>query len=128
MTLKTLKTIDAPNALPQIYTGKDLSLKKLAGFMGITHQEMADIIDKDLRTVQRDTASTKVAQKLNPVIYILKMLWELTGEDLVAVQRWLREPLVEWRGLTPLSCLLEHKFDAVVQLVERIHFGDSAGY
>lgn len=123
-----LKTIDAPNALPQIYIGKDLSLKKLADFMGITYQEMAQMINKDPRTVQRDTASTKVAEKLNSVIYILKMLCELTKGDLVAIQRWLREPLVEWRGLTPLSCLLEQKFDPVVQLVERIDFGDSAGY
>ncbi|MEL6440741.1 MAG: DUF2384 domain-containing protein [Cyanobacteria bacterium J06621_8] len=123
-----ITTIDAPNALAQIYTGSNLSLKKLAEFMGITYQELAIIIDKDIRTVQRDTASAKVTKRLEPIVYVMKMLWELTDQDTVAIQRWLREPLVEWRGITPLACLLEHNFAALVQLVERISFGDSAGY
>ena len=122
------RSLQPPELLLPIYNDSDLSLKKLASVMGISRSELAQIANKVVRTIERDRASTGVLNQLQPVIYTLKMLWSLTDGDRSEIQRWLREPLIEWRGLSPLNCLIEGKFDAVVALVERIYYGDSAGY
>ncbi|AFY89194.1 MbcA/ParS/Xre antitoxin family protein [Chroococcidiopsis thermalis] len=114
-------------ALP-IFTGGSISLKKLAEFMGVDRSVLAKIIQRDVRTVERDIASQSVGKRLQPLVYALKMLFELTNGDRDEIQRWLREPLIEWRGLSPLDCLTADKIDAVVNLVERIYHADSAGY
>ena len=66
--------------------------------------------------------------RLKSLLYALKMLWKLTDGNILEIQRWLREPLIEWQGLSPLDCLTSGRIDAVVNLVERIYYGDSAGY
>jgi transcriptional regulator with XRE-family HTH domain len=124
------------NALPllaqeptlPIFSSGNISLKKLAEFMGIDRATLAKIIQRDVRTVERDLASESVLKRLQPLVYALKMLFKLTDGDRQEIQRWLREPLIEWRGLSPLDCLTTDKIDAVVNLVERIYYADSAGY
>lgn len=124
------------NALPllaqeptlPIFSGSSISLKKLAQFMGIERSALAQIIQRDVRTVERDNASQSVIKRLQPIVYALKILFELTDGNQDEIQRWLREPLIEWRGLSALDCLTTDKIEAVVNLVERIYYGDSAGY
>ena len=111
-----------------IYDGSQTSLKKLADLMGVSHAELAQIVQRNVRTIERDLPSKGVLTRLQPLLYVLKMLWELTDGHQVEIQRWLREPLIEWRGQSPLNCLMEDRLDAVVTLVERIYYGDSAGY
>lgn len=120
------RTIHEPN-LP-IFVESSVSLRKLANFMGISHSVLAKIIKRDVRTVERDQASESVFRQIQPLVYVLKMLFELTDGNGAEIQRWLREPLIEWRGLSPLDCLTTDKIDAVVSLVERIYYADSAGY
>ncbi len=124
------------NALPSlmqephlpIFVGSSISLRKLAEFMGVSYPVLADIVQRDVRTVARDVASEDVLKRLQPLVYALKMLFELTNGNQQEIQRWLREPLIEWRGSSPLGCLTSDKIDAVVNLVERIYYADSAGY
>lgn len=111
-----------------IFIGSTISLKKLAEFMGVSYSVLADIVQRDIRTVARDVASEEVLKRLQPLIYSLKMLFELTNGDQQEIQRWLREPIIEWRGSSALDCLTSDKIDAVVTLVERIYYADSAGY
>jgi hypothetical protein len=111
-----------------IFIESNVSLKKLANFMGISHSVLARIIKRDVRTVERDLASESVFKQIQPLVYALKMLFELTNGNGAEIQRWLREPLIEWRGLSPLDCLTTDKVDVVVNLVERIYYADSAGY
>lgn len=126
IALSNTDTITASH-LP-IYRGSNLSLKKVAELMKLSNAELAQIIQRNVRTVERDLPSAKITESLKPILYLLKMLWELTNGDVQAIQRWLHEPLIEWRGISPKNCLMEHKIDAVVNLVERIYYGDSAGY
>jgi Protein of unknown function (DUF2384) len=119
--------LQAEPLLP-IYDGRDLSLKKLATFMDIGHRELAKISQRNIRTIERVHPSTVVVNRLQPLLYALKMLWQLTDGNISEIQRWLREPLIEWRGLSPLDCLTSDRIDAVVNLVERIYYGDSADY
>ncbi|MGH2412723.1 MAG: MbcA/ParS/Xre antitoxin family protein [Microcystaceae cyanobacterium] len=111
-----------------IFVDNSVSLKKLAQLMGVNHSVLAEIVARDVRTIERDLASERVHKQLQPLIYTLKMLFELTGGHQAEIQRWLREPLIEWRGLSPLDCLCQGRLDAVVNLVERIYHADSAGY
>jgi hypothetical protein len=120
------ETITEPT-LP-IFTSNNLSLKKLAKLMGIQHSVLAQIVKRDLRTIERDRASDSVRAEIKPLIYVLKMLFELTNGNTQEIQRWLQEPLIEWRGLSPLDCLIGGKLDALVNLVERIYYADSAGF
>jgi hypothetical protein len=114
-------------ALP-IYKSGDLSLKQLAKFIGVSYDKLSKIAGINSRTVLRDLASANTSKKIQPLIYALKMLWELTDGSQADIQAWLKEPLVEWNGMSPLDRLLDNDFDAVIQIVERIYYGDSAGY
>lgn len=114
-------------ALP-IYRDGEISLKALSRFMGITQESLARIIDKDVRTVQRDLASKNVVKHLQPLVYTLQMLSELTNNDQEEIKRWLHEPKIEWRGQSPIDCLEKGNINAVVNLISRIYYGDSAGY
>jgi Protein of unknown function (DUF2384) len=119
--------LQAEPVLP-IYDGSDLSLKKLANLMDISHSELAQIVQRNVRTIERVRPSNTVLNRLKPLLYALKMLWQLTNGNATEIQRWLREPLIEWRGLSPLDCLVGDRIDTVVTLVERIYYADSAGY
>jgi hypothetical protein len=119
--------LQAEPILP-IYDGGDLSLKKLALLMDISHSELAQIVQRNVRTIERVRPSNTVLNRLKPLLYALKMLWQLTDGNITEIQRWLREPLIEWRGLSPLDCLISDRIDAVVTLVERVYYADSAGY
>ena len=68
------RSLQPPELLLPIYNDSDLSLKKLASVMGISRSELAQIANKDVRTIERDRASTGVLNQLQPVIYTLKML------------------------------------------------------
>ena len=125
--MATLNLLPVKPVLP-IYKSGDLSLKQLAKFIGVNYTQLSKIAGINIRTVERDLASDKTAQKMKPLIYALKMLWELTDGSHADIQAWLKEPLVEWRGISPLDRLLDNDIDAVVQIVERIYHGDSAGY
>ena len=125
-TLITTQQVVKP--VLNIYQSGNLSLKQLAKFIGVNYTQLSKIAGVNIRTVERDLASAKTEQKIKPLIYLLKMLWELTDGSHEDIQAWLKEPLVEWRGISPLDRLLENDIDALVQLVERIYYGDSAGY
>lgn len=118
------------NISPQlpIYKNGEISLKELSLFMGATQESLALIIGRDVRTVQRDIASKEVMKNIQPLVFALQMLYELTNYDRDEVKRWLVAPLIEWRGLSPLDCLEKGNIEAVVNLVSRIYYGDSAGY
>lgn len=111
-----------------IYTSGHLSLKQLAKFIGVNQSQIAKIAAVNPRTVDRDLASEQTNKKLQPLIHTLKMLWELTGGSENNIRTWLKEPLVEWYGTSPLDSLLENDLEAVEQLVGRMYCGDSAGY
>ena len=125
--MNALSSLTQEPTLP-IFSGSDVSLKKLAQLMGIERSTLARIIQREVRTVERDITSESVQKRLQPLIYALKILFELTGGNQGEIQRWLREPLIEWRGLSPLDCLTTDRIDTVVSLVERIYYADSAGY
>lgn len=125
MTTSTFPTVKPD--LP-IYKSGNLSLKQLAKFIDVNYSQLSKIAGVNSRTIERDLASTKTTKKIQPLIYALKMLWELTNGSQDNIQAWLKEPLIEWRGISPLDRLLENDIDAVVQIVECIYYGDSAGY
>ncbi|MGK7892809.1 MAG: antitoxin Xre/MbcA/ParS toxin-binding domain-containing protein [Xenococcus sp. (in: cyanobacteria)] len=125
MTRSALPTVKP--VLP-IYKSGNLSLKQLAKFIDVNYSQLSKIAGVNSRTIERDLASTKTTKKMQPLIYALEMLWELTDGSQDKIQAWLKEPLVEWRGISPLDRLLVNDIDPVVQIVERIYYGDSAGY
>ena len=118
---------DLSPVLP-IYKDGAISLKELSRFMGTTQESIAHIIERDVRTVQRDIPSKVVMKQIQPLVYALQMLFELTNYNTDEVKRWLAEPKTEWRGISPLDCLEKGNINAVVNLVSRIYYGDSAGY
>ena len=121
-------TLPAVKPVLPIYKSGDLSLKQLAKFIGVNNDKLSKIAGVNIRTVVRDIASDNTSKKIQPLVYALKILWELTDGSQADIQAWLKEPLVEWRGLSPLDRLLDNDIDAVVQVLERIYHGDSAGY
>lgn len=121
-------TIDKLKPVLPIYSSGELSLKQLAKLIGVNQTQMAQIASLNPRTVERDLASARTTKKLQPLIHALKMLWELTEGSEDDIRSWLKEPLIEWNGTSPLDSLLESDLTALEQLVGRIYYGDSAGY
>ena len=111
-----------------IYKSSAISLIEIAYFMGITPEILAQIIAQDIQTVEKNIISKNVIKRIQPLIYALQMLFELTNYDQNEVQRWLAQPQIEWENLSPLDCLQQGNFDAVINLISRIYYGDSAGY
>lgn len=103
LLMNALPLLASEPTLP-IFSNGAISLKKLAEFMGIDRATLAKIIQTDVRTVERDIASESVLKRLQPVAYALKMLFQLTDGNRHEIGRWLREPLIEWHGLSPLDC------------------------
>lgn len=105
-----------------------VSLRNLAAFMGASKEDLSAVLGKNRKTIERDAVSRETRERLKPIIYILKMLWEITGQNDAEIKRWLHEPLVEWRGISPMESLCTGNPDAVITLVERIRDGHSSGY
>lgn len=95
--------------------------------MGTTQEGLARIIARDVRTVGRDTVSKAMMKDIQPLLYVMSMLFELTGQNSDEVKRWLSEPRPEWLGKSPLDCLEEGNIEGVMNLISRIYYGDSAG-
>jgi len=107
------------------YEGANLSLPKFAEFLGASKVQMANITERSPRTVYRDFASNEVFVKLKPLIYGIKIL--LTIANPIEIKKWLHEPLVEWKGRSPMDELERGNIKGVVNLIERVAAGEG-GY
>ncbi len=114
-------------ALP-VYSDGEVDIQKLSSLMGIHKKDVADLIGVSQSTAQRKP-TTSTLSKAQPILYLLNMLWvifEGTNKP-QEVRRWLNEPRVVWRGLTPIDCIKMGKLKSVTEFLETHLEGEISG-
>ena len=89
-----------------------------ADFLGITHEDMANLIGcsvADLRWSPSATAILPVLEKLYTSIVGVRDFFE---GNMDYVRNWLKEPHWELKNQIPLSFLLENKFEEIHLLIQ----------
>jgi hypothetical protein len=117
------------NLAPQIplYDDGKLSFNKIRELLDLSAEEVATIIDISASTVREGQVSAKTLKKAQPLLYVLNMLWRLLEGKDAEIRRWLKEPRVEWYGMSPLDALSMGKADAVIQFLQRSIEGEISG-
>ena len=109
-----------------IWTNGHLNFKKIKALTGANDDELAQILKVSPATIRAKTVSGMTTAKATQMVHILNLLWALSGQDEAEVRRWLSEPRIEWMGLTPRKCLMMDKAQAVVDVLERAYYGETA--
>ena len=109
-----------------IWSKGQLSFKKIKELTGANDDELAQIIKVSPATIRAKSVSGATTTKAAQVIHILNLLWALSGQNEAEVRRWLSEPRIEWMGLTPRKCLMMDRAQAVIDVLERAYYGETA--
>jgi len=95
--------------------------------LGLSHQELAEILHISLRTLQRyhpdKVLDTDLSSKALRLLRLLEHGLQVFGDE-TALQRWLRSSVPSLEGYTPISLLdTPFGFDWIDQILGRIEHG-----
>ena len=96
--------------------------KKLRNYLGLRSRDMANIVGKSTRTLEKNPRSENVQKELRKIGYLLELLTEMTSNR-SQIQLWLRAPNPEYGGLSPLEVIIKGKIDSVIGYLEDIMKG-----
>ena len=96
--------------------------KKLKAYLGLKSKDMAYIVGRSTRTLEKNPKSEKVQKELRKVGYLLELLRGMTNNR-SQIQLWLRAPNPEYDGLSPLEVITKGKIDSVIGYLEDIMKG-----
>jgi hypothetical protein len=96
--------------------------KKLRTYLGLRSKDIASIVGRSTRTLEKNPRSEKVQKELRKIGYLLELLREMTNNR-SQIQLWLRAPNPEYGGLSPLEVITKGKIDSVIGYLEDIMKG-----
>ena len=96
--------------------------KKLRNYLGLRSRDMANIVGRSTRTLEKNPRSENVQKELRKIGYLLELLTEMTSNR-SQIQLWLRAPNPEYGGLSPLEVIIKGKIDSVIGYLEDIMKG-----
>jgi hypothetical protein len=96
---------------------------RFANVMGITLPEMAKIVNRTPRGLQKNPASVKLQEKLTRLMPIYIGLLDRFDRSDEYVRIWLRAPHPDLGNRTPLSCLEQGHVEVVESLVRAMESG-----
>jgi len=96
--------------------------KKLRNYLGLRSRDMANIVGKSTRTLEKNPRSENVQKELRKIGYLLELLTEMTSNR-SQIQLWLRAPNPEYGGLSPLEVIIKGKIGSVIGYLEDIMKG-----
>lgn len=104
---------------------QELNAKRVAELLGITVQDMADILGMDRSVLTRHPTSSKIQGKLGKLVGVIgSVRAELEG-SLDHTRMWFRTGNRLLAGDTPLEALKQGELDFVVGAVNRMESGDA---
>lgn len=98
---------------------------QLAKTLEITTKEMASILQRTPRGLQKNPDSQQLQGELARLIKLIMELRELLDGSMNYVRIWLRSPHPDLGGRTPLSYLVEGKPEVVEALVYAFETGQA---
>lgn len=120
-------TVTALNiTLPIYHEDRSLSFKKVAELMGINETHIPKIAPISKSALSRN-ATQNTIHKMQPLLHLLNLLWDLSEGDKAQVRQWLNHPKTEWRGLSPINLLEQGKIDDVIHFLEGLLEGEAMG-
>lgn len=96
---------------------------RLAKALNLTTKEMADILQRTSRGLQKNPDSQQLQSEMIRLIRIITQLRELLDGSMEYVKIWLRAPHPDLEGRTPLSYLVEGKAEVVEALIHAYKVG-----
>ncbi len=95
----------------------------MAEGLGLTLTELARLagISRNTLTASRGTRSVEGA--LSPIVRIIAMAAEMTGDEMRAAIWFKHQPIPGWAGKTAYDLVREHKADKVIAYLEAVRAG-----
>jgi hypothetical protein len=100
-----------------------LSARLLAEGLGITLTELASLAGVARNTLTAKSGARKVDQALSPVVRIIAMAGEMSGDESRAAGWFKHQPIPGWAGKTACDLVRERKADKVIAYLEAVRSG-----
>lgn len=100
-----------------------LSARRVSELLGVTHSELAKLVGVARNTLTAKSGARKVDAALSPVVRILAMATEMTGDEHRAVIWFKHQPIPGWAGKTAYDLVAEGKSDKVLTYLEAVRSG-----
>lgn len=100
-----------------------LSAPRVSEVLGINQSELAKLAGIARNTLTAKTSARKVDQALSPIVRILAMAIEMTGDESRAVIWFKHQPMPGWAGKTAYDLVGEGKADKVLAYLEAVRSG-----
>ena len=100
-----------------------LSARLVADGLGVTLSELARLAGIARNTLTAKSSARKVDQALSPVVRIIAMASEMTGDEQRAVIWFKHQPIPGWAGKTAYDLVAEGKADKVLAYLEAVRSG-----
>jgi hypothetical protein len=100
-----------------------LSPTRVAERLGVTMSELAGLIGVARNTLAARSGARKVDAALSPVVRILAMAGEMTGDEHRAALWFKHQPIPGWAGKTAYDLVQEGKADNVLAYLEAVRSG-----
>ena len=98
---------------------------KLRTYLGLKVKNIAHIVGRTTRVLEKNPRSEKVQKELRKIVYMHVLLKDMTKNE-SEIQLWLRAPNPEYGGLSPLEVISQGKIDSIVDYLEDIKRGSPA--
>lgn len=99
------------------------SARLLADGLGLTLTELAALAGIARNTLTAKSGARKVDQALSPVVRIIAMAGEMSGDDSGAAIWFKHQPIPGWAGKTAYDLVQERKADKVIAYLEAVRSG-----
>ena len=98
---------------------------ELKAYLGLKVKNIAYIVGRTTRALEKNPKSEKVQKVLRKIVYIHGLLKNMTKNE-SEIQLWLRALNPEYGGLSPLEIISQGKIDTIVGYLEDIKKGSPA--
>ncbi len=98
---------------------------KLRAYFGLKASNIAHIVGRTTRSLEKNPRSEKVQIELRKIVYCHTLLKSMTNNE-SEILLWLRAPNPEYGGLSPLEIISQGKIDSIVNYLEDIKKGSPA--
>lgn len=103
-----------------------LSARRVSEILGVNQSELAKLIGIARNTLVAKSGERKVDHALSPVVRILIMAIEMTGDENRAVIWFKHQPIPGWAGKTAYDIVAQGKADNVLAYLEAARAGTYA--
>lgn len=100
-----------------------LSAPRVSEVLGINQSELAKLAGIARNTLTAKTSARKVDLALSPIVRILAMAIEMTGDESRAAIWFKHQPIPGWSGKTAYDLVGEGKADKVLGYLEAVRSG-----